>query len=883
MIYNPIRAQLYNNRKAALTAGYFDAEGKFKPFSSVVLERSTEYIIPKDFGGRIVLLGLAGDGYLLGNTEWFRDSDGMNPVWQHTSPVPVDWSGPDIIEQGFLDCSREDFGYDKIVLGVTAIKKMVLPTYNIVTPIMWEGVPEQMNVAYCEVKRGIGRQAFHNRVKTIFQPREYNNKLPWENCSWDLSAVLVFDDTPRVEHLHLTQISNDISLESPCAVDEAFQVTADGSTASKFRITFSSEREAAKNWLLQIKGPEALQKYYGSFEPLERASGNTISIKYKHPDLLYTDNQHNDLTMQLVESSTNLVRLEMPLRAYRPPVVLVHGLMSSERTFSKMKADLQSMYRSTFVKTVNYDETSLYPFNWNYPIISQEITMLVNQGLEEGISIGRVDYVGHSMGGILGRLHVQSAAYQNNIGKLITLNTPHAGSQWANAILGPEMNSRGSELCGDIPSDILAVLCRNSGALDDLRVDSPAILENLNGPSLRRHPVYAHAIITTFPFEPSMIVGTFQLIVTNEIMPYLFEGNLLPSTLFHEANDVVVSVSSQKGGLDIDCITPLTNITHSSTNDDDVIATVRYLLNSDKNNGSFCSYFNPPRLTYNPPPKLSPDVTTLRSLSEDLKITKPIAGQSFTSSSSIEIQYSTSSNVTDVKAIIDYSPDTMLVATISDKSRSITLQDDAKHIGRRRLVLLGKLSTGRWVADTSYFFLQQGGLPVALASFDIEVSESVNLSWSTLTETNAQSFEIQRSIDAKSFGVVGSIEARGNSKNKSTYEFSDTRPVAGTAYYRMKQIDSDQSYTYSRILPARWIPKIVLAPNPTRNSIQISSALIDGMAKVFSVKGQLIREKAIEQSSETIYLGMTPPGIYIVELSNSIGEIIVKERIIVMK
>ena len=57
------------------------------------------------------------------------------------------------------------------------------------------------------------------------------------------------------------------------------------------------------------------------------------------------------------------------------------------------------------------------------------------------IAATQVDVVTHSMGGILARKHATGLTYQRydnyqqgDFNKLVTFNTPHAGSPWANVV-----------------------------------------------------------------------------------------------------------------------------------------------------------------------------------------------------------------------------------------------------------------------------------------------------------------------------------------------------------------------------------------------------------------------------------------------------------------
>lgn len=93
-------------------------------------------------------------------------------------------------------------------------------------------------------------------------------------------------------------------------------------------------------------------------------------------------------------------------------------------------------------------------------------------------------------------------------------------------------------------------------------------------------------------------------------------------------------------------------------------------------------------------------------------------------------------------------------------------------------------------------------LPVRLVEFRGDViGEKVKLSWTTLTETNNDRFEIERSNDAVNFEFVKSVIGGGSSSTASFYEAWDDHPYFGESYYRLAQFDYDGNVTYSDVVP----------------------------------------------------------------------------------
>lgn len=114
-------------------------------------------------------------------------------------------------------------------------------------------------------------------------------------------------------------------------------------------------------------------------------------------------------------------------------------------------------------------------------------------------------------------------------------------------------------------------------------------------------------------------------------------------------------------------------------------------------------------------------------------------------------------------------------------------------------------------------------LPIELTNFEATRSqEKVILKWQTLQEIQNVGFEIEKSIDGKDFQKIDFVKGAGNSKTIQTYQIRINNSQA--AYYRLKQIDSDGKYSYSRVLFVEGYTstmKLSIYPNPTTEKVQI--------------------------------------------------------------
>jgi hypothetical protein len=101
-------------------------------------------------------------------------------------------------------------------------------------------------------------------------------------------------------------------------------------------------------------------------------------------------------------------------------------------------------------------------------------------------------------------------------------------------------------------------------------------------------------------------------------------------------------------------------------------------------------------------------------------------------------------------------------------------------------------------------------LPVELISFNVtSCNSNVCINWATAIEIDNDYFEIERSDDAINFMSIFIRDSKaplGNSYSTISYEGVDEAPLSGTGYYRLKQIDKDRSFTYSKILAFRYDP-----------------------------------------------------------------------------
>jgi surface protein len=132
-------------------------------------------------------------------------------------------------------------------------------------------------------------------------------------------------------------------------------------------------------------------------------------------------------------------------------------------------------------------------------------------------------------------------------------------------------------------------------------------------------------------------------------------------------------------------------------------------------------------------------------------------------------------------------------------------------------------------------------LPITLLNFDgkRQNENTVLLQWQTANETNNNRFEIEISDDGIHFKNVGSIIAAGNSSTTKNYSFSVNNTTSN--YYRLKQIDNNGNFEYSKIIFVNASGKktISIFPNPSNGNfeININTTTKQNPARIYNAQG----------------------------------------------
>lgn len=185
--------------------------------------------------------------------------------------------------------------------------------------------------------------------------------------------------------------------------------------------------------------------------------------------------------------------------------------------------------------------------------------------------------------------------------------------------------------------------------------------------------------------------------------------------------------------------------------------------------------------------------------------------------------------------------------------------------------------------NVSKQFTVQAGTSLPVRSVNLSSTSNasiVNLKWTTESEYNVDHFDIERSIDGRSFNVSATMKAAGNTTSTTTYTSTDDiRDIASkpVVFYRVKVVDIDGKYSYSNSIAIRLLKqsKAQVWPTPFSSQLNIqveqqAGAILD--VKIYNMTGVLVFNKRQVTTAGTNSIQLVGPvnklagGMYVIEI-----------------
>jgi endonuclease I len=202
----------------------------------------------------------------------------------------------------------------------------------------------------------------------------------------------------------------------------------------------------------------------------------------------------------------------------------------------------------------------------------------------------------------------------------------------------------------------------------------------------------------------------------------------------------------------------------------------------------------------------------------------------------------------------------------------------------------GQSNRNPFVDHPEYVYLVwqcAGVVPVTLIDFvSVKQNEAVLLKWYATQETNFRKYEVERSTDATNFFKIGEVAGR----NLANYSFTDNNLPAGSiVYYRLKMVDLDGTYSYSKTVATRLnnnFSNALVYPNPTTDAlnIKLTQALATGTTLVITdVTGRLLKQQNVSRGQFTISVDVAtlPAGRYFIKIRDQ--QAVINQSFVIIK
>jgi Secretion system C-terminal sorting domain/Receptor L domain len=180
-------------------------------------------------------------------------------------------------------------------------------------------------------------------------------------------------------------------------------------------------------------------------------------------------------------------------------------------------------------------------------------------------------------------------------------------------------------------------------------------------------------------------------------------------------------------------------------------------------------------------------------------------------------------------------------------------------------------------------------LPVEMVNFQafLKDNKTALLVWQTVSESNNAGFDIEASQDGVHFEKIGFVKGNGTTSETKKYQYIDEKPTANLTYYRLKQIDIDGGFEYSKIVSVlRKSDKfnaISVSPNPangvlnivveTQNDNDLAINLLDIFGKTIKQQTTTTQQGL---NNKSLDLQDLPNGIYFLQLQQGTERIVRK-------
>jgi len=244
-----------------------------------------------------------------------------------------------------------------------------------------------------------------------------------------------------------------------------------------------------------------------------------------------------------------------------PPLLLIHGIWSNAAAagFSSISPVgfyhwISSQYPHNLIYAVDYGSLSSQAFG-DPGIQSRLLSRMTNalaSAAAAGMAARSVDVVAHSMGGLVARYFLSAAGYLGNpallpnpVHKLITIGTPHLGSNLATTLFNNQ--DQPVEVLGPVVQALCLTLspCTLGGVFGALGKPIGAGVQSLEPGSPQHFSLSSANVFSSIVGTAPPTVGSVTEVLLDALIGAYLPGQSVASILSNQLNDTIVPITSQ--------------------------------------------------------------------------------------------------------------------------------------------------------------------------------------------------------------------------------------------------------------------------------------------------------------------------------------------------
>ncbi|RYE90697.1 MAG: T9SS type A sorting domain-containing protein [Cytophagaceae bacterium] len=140
----------------------------------------------------------------------------------------------------------------------------------------------------------------------------------------------------------------------------------------------------------------------------------------------------------------------------------------------------------------------------------------------------------------------------------------------------------------------------------------------------------------------------------------------------------------------------------------------------------------------------------------------------------------------------------------------------------------------------------------------------MQVGWGTASEQHSAYFEVQRSLDGSTFTTIAKVAANGTTTQAHAYTSLDQAAPATQLYYRLRQVDTDGTNTFSPVVTlgaTEAATTLALYPNPAHSQLTIAAAA-GQQVQIIDLAGRVLQTTTLPASGN-LSVELLPAGTYL--------------------